>query len=343
MNKCALVLTLILSSTSFAEETEFKFDIAEFERSAQDDKDFVEFGEEEEFDFSSDDVVSEPNSDESEDQIELGGTNDIDETDLADDNIEEDLNFTPELETPKLNPNTQVISTRSGKYIYHPNQEKGLYKITRNNEYLYKFKKSPTKGFFNIKAGQVNLENFPSEGATTRFETLYDSTSITALFLEYDWEPFKKFRSLAVVAGGGISYARGRGQFVDAGAANGFPAQEAYTFMLWSSSLGLTYKFKYKQDQLFMPFINGALDYNVATEFRSSFKNFKFKGILGAHFGGGVNLNLGWLERAAALELDKEFGINNAYLTLEGRQVISFDDDTNINGFVVLAGLSFEY
>jgi len=273
MKPFSVLILILLCSSAFAENEDFKFNIAEFEKSAQEDSDFTDFGEENEFNFSSDDLKENINE------------NEIDQDDFEDQNIEEDLSFAPSTKTPKLNPDTQVISTRNGKYIYHPNQEKGLYKINRNNEYLYKYKKSPAKGFFNIKVGQVNLEDFPGNETSTKFSDLYDSTSITALFLEYDWEPFKKWRSLSVVAGGGISYARGKGQFVDAGAAGGFEAQESYTFMLWSGSLGLTYKFKYKTNQLFLPFINGALDYNLATEFRSSFNNFKFQGIPAAHFG----------------------------------------------------------
>jgi|GEM_PF-3537803 len=329
----SLTFLILTSSVALAnKDKEFKFDIDTFEKSAQEDSDFTEFGEEDEFNFSSGD-------------IEESG---LDDDDFEDQNVEEDLSFAPEKNTPKLNPDTQVISTKKGKYIYHPNQEKGLYKINRNNEYMYKFEKSPAKGFFSIKAGRVNLEDFPSEGSATKFETLYDATSITALFLEYDWEPFKKWRSWSVVAGGGISYARGKGRFVSgengtAGPNDGLQAQEGYTFMLWSASLGLTYKFKYKTDQLFLPFVNGAFNYNLATEFRSGFEAFKFQGILGAHFGGGAALNLGWLERAASLELDKEFGINNAYLSFEARNIISFDKDNDINGLIFLAGLSFEY
>jgi hypothetical protein len=325
----ALILCLLALPNNFAYadvEPDFKFDIERFEKSVQEDSDFTDFGDDSEFNFSNDDLSDDIQSDDFDDEV-----------------IEKDLSFAPATDTPKLDPNTQVISTKSGKYIYHPNQEKGLYKINRNSDYLYKYKKSPAKGFFNIKAGRVNLENFPKEDAVTKFETLYESTTITALFLEYDWEPFKKWRSLSVVAGGGISYARGRGQFVNNNAANGFPAQEGYTFMLWSASLGLTYKFKYKEDQLFLPFVNGALDYNLATEFRSGFEAFKYQGIPGAHFGGGVALNLGWLERASALELDKEFGINNAYLSFEARNIVAFGSDNDISGLIFLAGLSFEY
>jgi hypothetical protein len=154
----------------------------------------------------------------------------------------------------------------------------------------------------------------------------------------------KKYRSLSFKAGAGIAYARGNGQFVGENSVNeGQISSEKYTFMMIPISAGVVYKFKYINDQLFIPFATGSLDYNLATEFRSGFEAFKYAGILGAHFGGGVLLNLGWLERSAALELDKEFGINNTYLSIEARQVVSFEDENDINGFMFLAGLSFEY
>lgn len=258
-----------------------------------------------------------------------------------------DVDAIPEERTPKLNPNTQIITTKKGQYIYHPNQEKGLYKIGRENEYHYKYKKSPLDGFIHVKGGSLNLENFPKEptsGEKSLFEKLYDSTSITTAYFEYEWQPFKTLRSLSLKAGLGISYARGNGRFVGAGNVNeGATAQEKYTLMVFPLSMGAIYKFKFMNDQLFLPYVTGALDYTTVTEFRSGFEAFRRAGILGAHAGGGVLLNLGWLEKSAALELDKDFGINNAYLSLEGRSVISFDDEFDINGFIFLAGLSFEY
>ncbi len=289
----------------------------------------------EEIEFSEDEFLTEVNND----------------TQLDSQTLNEDFNLDvdeiPKERTPKLNPDTKIITTRKGKYIYHPNQEKGLYKISRGNEYHYKYKKSPLEGFIHVKGGSLNLENFPTEpasGDTSLFKQLYDSTSITTAYFEYEWQPLKKLRSLSLKAGFGISYARGQGRFVGAGNVNaGLEAQEKYTLMAFPLSFGAIYKFKFMNDQLFLPYATGALDYTTVTEFRSGFDAFRRAGILGAHVGGGVLLNLGWLEKSAALELDKDFGINNAYLSLEGRSVISFNDDFDINGFIFLAGLSFEY
>lgn len=259
--------------------------------------------------------------------------------------VNDDIESIPYQKAPKLNPNTKIITTQKGKFIYHPNQEKGLYKITRSNEYLYKYKKSELKGFIHIKGGSLNLENFPTEptdGGQSLFEELYDSDSLTTIYLEYEWQPLKKFRSISFKAGFGLSYARGKGRFLDTSLA-GAQAQEAYTFMMFPLSVGVIYKFKFMNNQLFIPFGTAAIDYNLATEFRSGFKAFKYAGVLASHFGGGVLLNLGWLEKTAALDLDREFGINNTYLSLEARTVVSLYDDKNIDGLVFLAGLSFEY
>ncbi len=252
------------------------------------------------------------------------------------------INTTPGKKILKLNP--QTIVANNEKYIYHPNQEKGLYKINRENEYHYTYKKSPLNGFIHIKGGSLDLRNFPSKNSQTKFNDLYNSNSITTVYFEYEWQPFKKHRSLSLNTGLGISYAQGQGRFIGVENINiNLKAQEEYTFILFPMSVGLIYKFKFISDQLFLPFAAGAFDYNLATEFRSGLKAFKYAGILGAHWGGGVLLNLGWFEKDSALELDKEFGVNNIYISLEGRQVISFYDDTDINGFIFLAGLSFEY
>lgn len=322
MKFITVVLLLSFSYLTFAAEDEFNFDVDELERTvAQEEK--------EDFSFSDEDL----NNDESEFNFS--------DDDLKDSKIESDLSFTPEKETPKLNPDTRIISTRKGKYIYHPNQEKGLYKINKKSEYLYKYKQSPAKGFINVKAGNVNLANFEAEDGT-KFSDLYDSDSITALFFEYDWEPFKKHRSLSVKVGGGLSYARGSGRFVGNTNVQDSPL-ERFNFMLFNSTAGLTYKFKNLSNQLFIPFVTGGLDYNLATEFKSGFSAFKYQGILGAHAGGGLSINISWLERQASLDLDRQYGINNTYLTIEARNIISFDEDEDIGGLIIIAGLSFEY
>lgn len=322
-----LLLSLTLSSQSWAEE-----DSPNFNEDA-----FIQ------------NIALEDSGEEGDELEELEGFEFEEDAENINDDFSNDLKSIPKQQTPKLNPRTQVVTTKKGKYIYHPNQEKGLYKITRNNEYHYKYKKSKLEGFIHVKGGNLNLENFPQEfetadadGNTSLFQALYDKGSITTVYLEYEWKPLKGNRSLSLKAGTGISYARGKGRFVS-GENEGQTSDEAYTMMMFPLSAGAIYKFHLWSDQLFMPFATAGVDYNLFTEFRSGFEAFKYAGVLAGHAGGGVLLNLGWLERAAALEMDREFGINNTYLSLEARFITSFYDEFDTTGLVFLAGLSFEY
>jgi hypothetical protein len=262
---------------------------------------------------------------------------------------ESDSSFAPTDEPEKLKPvrrnsfteSEKQTTTKDGRYIYHPNQDKGLFKINKNDEYLYRYEKTKLNGFLHLKFGSYNFENFPSDVPGVQFVDFYDSNSAFTFLLEYDWPIFKKMQSLSLNFSGGFSYNRGRGQFVDTSIAT--PVQERYTLWFLPMGLGLTYKLKFISNQIFLPYVNGSLNYNLLLEYREGFEAFKYLGIFGAHFAGGVSINLGWFERLTALQLDQEFGINNVYLTLEGRQVVSFEEDNDITGFVFLGGLSFEY
>ena len=275
------------------------------------------------------------------------GNNDF--TDFDETFSESDSGFLPTDEPEKLSPmssnrfseSDETKTSEDGRYIYHPNQEKGLYKINKNGEYLYKYERSKLNGFLHIKFGSYNFENFPTEVEGAQFIDFYDSNSALSFLLEYDWPIFKKFQSLSLNFSGGLSYNRGRGQFVDASITTS--ARERYTLWFLPMGVGLTYKLKFISNQIFLPYVNGSLNYNLLLEYREGFEAFKYLGIFGAHFAGGVAINLGWFERLTALQLDQEFGINNIYLTLEGRQVVSFEDENDISGFVFLGGLSFEY
>jgi len=243
-----------------------------------------------------------------------------------------------------LNAHAQVddsSSSKDGKYIYHPNQDKGLYKINKNGEYLYKYKKSKLHGFIHVKGGQYNFENFPTDIEGLQFVDFYDTNKPLAFLIEYDWPIFKKFQSLSLKLTGGFSYNRGRGKFVDSNVNT--PVQERYTFWFFPVGIGLTYKLKFISNQIFLPYVHASANYNFMAEYREDFDAFEYLGILGANAAAGLSINMGWFERLTALQLDQDFGINNVYLSLEGRWVQSFEENNDINGFVFLGGFSFEY
>lgn len=337
-----LIILLCFFQTTFSQEFDEEFNF--------DNQDFDSFFDEEGLDEESPSQKTQENSFDTNESFGNEADNDFesfeDFEDFEDDLVETPAESKPEtstLETLKPEPkeNRALGKDKRGRYIYHPNQEKGLYKINKNGEYLYKYEKTELNGFFHLKGGGYSFENFPTEDSTNKFEAFYDTETAVTFLLEYDWPVFKNMQSLSLNFSGGMAYARGNGAFVDTSI--GLEAREKYTLLFLPMGVGLTYKFKFISNQLLLPYINGSLNYNFLMEFREGFEAFKYLGIFGAHFSGGVSINLGWFERLASLQLDQEFGINNSYLTIEARQVIGFEDDNDINGFVILGGLSFEY
>lgn len=289
-----------------------------------------------------------------------GNNNDLwsEDFDLDDDGPafgSDEINLLPAQEEPKLDPETKLFTTKRGRYIYHPNQEKGLYKINRNQEYLYKYKKSKFTGFFNLKGGAYDLSGFPNTETDTgasKFERVYGSARLTTLYFEYEWEPLKKMRDLTVIIASGFAYARGRA-LVGAGgtSSDGIdqtnrPGKEGLNMIMFPISVGAQYKLRFWDNQILFPFIGGAINANIVTESQEglSFSNPQLAYFFGAHASGGLALNLSWLERQASINLDNDFGINNTYLTFEARQIISFDTDNwDLNGVIFVVGMSFEY
>src|SRR5690606_18768098 len=109
-------------------------------------------------------------------------------------------------------------------------------------------------------------------------------------------------------------------------------------------TVGLQYAFEMYDKQIFVPYGTAGLDYITGMEFQETdFDKSKFMGQLGAHLAGGVAISLGWLEQAASFELDKEFGINQTYITVEVRQNISIQQDFDFTSTAVTAGLWLEF
>jgi len=319
MKAIILLFFFLTSATTVFSQQEFD---QEFELKFENDEDTFDEETEEDFDLELDDSFSE-----------------------MDDSFEptDELEKLEPIKTNRFTENEpeNKVPARDGKYIYHPNQEKGLYKINKNDEYLYKYEKSKINGFFHIKAGAYSFKNFPTENSTLKFRDFYDSNTALTFLFEYDWAFFKNIQSLSLNFSGGLSYNRGRGKFRDTSIDT--PVQEKYTLWFIPMGVGLTYKFKMIDNQIFLPFVNASLNYNLLMEYREGFDAFEYLGVFGAHVAGGVSINLGWFQRLTALQLDQDFGINNVYLTLEGRQVFSFEEEYNLSGFVFIGGLSFEY
>lgn len=333
-----LLLSLSLSFSSFAQsDLDGDFDIDDVLDEAENDlNDEIDF-ENEDFDESDDELLSEDEIDESSDEF------------VSEDDIDEDLDQLdpPKEGDPVYTPSNKakLRKTGRGKYIYHPNQKKGLFKIDRDGNYYYKVNSSKRRASISVKGGVTSFKNLQDPDTLLTYEDIYGGTTAPNFTLEWEWKPFKKFRTLSVKVASGLTYDRGQGRLVDATNGNtDLIAQENYNFLYFPNSIGATYRFRNYYKQLFIPYLTGGIDYHVATEIRSDFKRTKFLGIPATHFGGGIDINLGWLERLADIELDREFGINNTYFTLEVRQIVPIDKaNRDITNTMFVAGFHFEY
>ncbi len=245
-------------------------------------------------------------------------------------------------------PNKKSNSKRV-KFIKHPGQKQGLYKISADGKYYYKVEESKQKYGLGIKGGAVVLNQLKNLDTGVSFNDLYGGGAKGAFFLEYYWSYFKDknvpniLKKARVKFGSGLLLASGTGTFSDPNLV-GIDPQESYTFLAFPNHLGLHLSFEFKGKQLIVPFITGAMEYLVGLELQGgNFSRTKFLGQLGAHFGGGFALSLGWLDEAAKFDLDSEFGINQTYLTFELRQNIAIQQDFDFTATFLNVGLQLEF
>lgn len=241
--------------------------------------------------------------------------------------------------------------TRRVKFIKHPNQKHGLYKISADGRYYYKVEESKQKYGLGIKAGAVTFNQLENtiNGQNVKFTDIYGTSEKGSFYLEYYWSYFKDknvprlLKKARVKLGSGLLLASGKGRFQNP-AYQGVQAQESYTFLAFPNHLGLHLSFEVRDKQLIVPFVTGAVEYLVAVEMQNgNFNRTKFLGQLGAHVGGGLALSLGWLDEIARINLDSEFGINQTYLTAELRQNIAIQQDFNFSARLLNIGIQLEF
>ncbi|MCO5114183.1 MAG: hypothetical protein M9899_08405 [Bdellovibrionaceae bacterium] len=243
----------------------------------------------------------------------------------------------------------QPKETNRHYYIKHPNQKKGLYKITSDGKYYYRVKESPKKYGIAVKGGAFLFKDLMNQRTQNKFTDVYGNSAKPSAFVEYLWPFFRNknvpqiLKAARLKLGAGLIFANGNGIF-GSGDYSGIPAPEKYTFIGIPIEVGLQYALEFYDEQIFIPYGTAALSYMVATEIQDgSFKNMKYLGQAGAHFSGGVALGLGWLEESAKFDLDAEFGINQAYLTVEFRQNIAIQQEFKFTSASIVGGLWLEF
>lgn len=234
--------------------------------------------------------------------------------------------------------------------VPHPFREKGLIRITKDREYLYKVNESPQSRAFTFHVGLyhpnelANPDNPGQVGAT--FDENYQSSNSPSIMLDYEWQLWKSpVGKWGLKVGSGLFVAQGNGHFA-AGSGNpnaGLTPREVFTFALVPVNVGAVYRLQLWHRQMLVPYAEGGGTLFGFSEFRDDNKGPKFGGALGAYFAAGGALNLTYFDPRSRIRLDREYGINAVYLTAEFRQIISITKRYDFTSNLVNGGFLMEY
>lgn len=236
---------------------------------------------------------------------------------------------------------------KGAKEVPHPFAEKGLIRITKDDVYHYKVDETPQNRAASFRIGVFNPENLENpetagqQGAS--FDENYDQTDMPAVMFDYEWELFKLgIGKVGLRAGTGVYVAQGHGHFSSAENRDKEP-REVFTFVAMPNAVGAVYRMQFWDKQLFVPYGEGGGMAFTFGEFRDDDKAPKFGGALAAYYAAGVGFNLTYFDAMSRIQLDREYGINRVYLTVEYRGIVALSDKFDFSSDMFNGGFLMEF
>ncbi|MCB0362632.1 MAG: hypothetical protein KDD35_07915 [Bdellovibrionales bacterium] len=232
-------------------------------------------------------------------------------------------------------------ATSKEKLVPHPFADKGLIRIKSDGTYIYATEMSDQDRASSLRFGMYEPQQLSNPDTEVEFTYLYPDSSMPILLYDYEWQLWRgPFGKLGWKVGTGIYTANGNGSFKSAENASITP-RENFTFIALPNSIGLIYRLQFWDSQPLVPFVEGGLDAITFAEIRDDNKGPKFGLATAAHGSGGVAFNIGLLDKSSVITLDREFGINSVWITLEYRLLLAinkkFDFSENfLNGGVMV-------
>lgn len=138
----------------------------------------------------------------------------------------------------------------------------------------------------------------------------------------------------------GFGYADGNAVSVTSGSSSG----DTFSLLTIPLRLSVIYRFDYKPQQLFVPYVRAGADavvFREKTSGSSAITNIKY----GGHAGVGVGILLDRFEELGH-DLENNVGVNDVYLILEGRYALINNfggSGLDLSGFYPFAGVLFEF
>lgn len=228
------------------------------------------------------------------------------------------------------------VSKRS--LIKHPLAEKGLTRITRERVYIYDVPEVPHKKGLNVRFGTWKPDHLSNEDGSVVYSDIYKDDAVMVI-VDWEWVVFKSAGKLGIRAGTGIMSASGKGYLPN----RGLPAREGFNFFMFPNSASAVYRLQVWDKQPLVPYGEAGLGYYTFAEVRDDNGRPKLGGSAITYFAGGGALNLSLLSRDVRLELEREYGIGNLWITTEYRSLVGLKPTFDLSANMVVAGLLVEY
>jgi hypothetical protein len=266
----------------------------------------------------------------------------------SEDQIQADLIETDKIKSAPIESPTTSSNPKDRFQIAHPNAAKGLYLIDQNTgKYYYKTDKNTKKNqTTSLRLGYIEPPQIESttDASTFTFADMYGDSPVPYLILDYEWQPFASFRKMGFVLGMGLFTSSADGFYKNDEVQKVYGnAKESFTFIGLPISAGGLFRFEFAHRQWVVPFVNAGLSYFILGEIRDDGKKTHVVGTPGGYGGGGLMFNITAWDRDVSFTMDREYGINNMWLTAEYKYVKSFNEDLDISSSVINIGISVDY
>jgi hypothetical protein len=246
----------------------------------------------------------------------------------------------PVITSPPYTPVVPYLRrSKEKQMIEHPWAEKGLIKIEKSGAYRYKTTESPIDAAFSLRVGMFDPVNLENPDVDIAFADIYDPSSGPLILGDYELRFLKSFGKMALKLGGGLFVTSGKGVFEENPSQQ---ALESFSFFAVPLTVSLIYRMQFWEKQPFVPYAEGGGLGIPFVELRDDGASPKIGASYGAYFAGGLQIDLGLFGAEEMLDLDREYGINRAWLQVEFRSQFNLGK-YDFSGNIINAGFLFEY
>ncbi len=218
--------------------------------------------------------------------------------------------------------------------------------VKKNGDFFYGYEKSPHNYSASIKFGLYPAPNLENQKSGTTFKQLYTDKYVGCFLFDYEKQFHRSFGDLGIRIGTGVFFANGSGRFVNQADPERDPAtvpDVSFNFVMLPNTIVALYHMRYSESQILTPYFGGGAGYFVFSEIRDDNRTPKFAGAAVGVGVGGINIMVDGLDANSARQLEANYGVNHASVSLEFTQILGVHPQYNFTGSVLNAGFNLEF